>query len=66
MQLMKYAVIKNGIVENICLWDGNKKTWTPPADVEMVDVSKEFIDLGWEYKNKKFTVPKVKDKDMVS
>jgi hypothetical protein len=35
----RYAIVKNGIVENIILWDGNPETWAPPEWVLMVPVN---------------------------
>ena len=29
-------MIQENIVTNLCLWDGNTQTWTPPADVTML------------------------------
>lgn len=33
-----YAVIENGIVTNLIVWDGNTQTWTFPADALVVKV----------------------------
>ena len=35
------------IVENICVWDGNNNTWTPPSDYLML-VAEEVKALIWQ------------------
>jgi hypothetical protein len=30
MTEQSYLIIKDGVVENICIWDGNTETWLPP------------------------------------
>jgi hypothetical protein len=32
----KYLVIQENVVTNICLWDGNTSTWTPPSGAIML------------------------------
>lgn len=56
---MRYAMVKNGTVQNVCIWDGNLETWTPPIDVEMVSADEVFVDIGYLYANGTFTVPEV-------
>lgn len=29
-------MIENNVVINICIWDGNPDTWTPPTDATML------------------------------
>lgn len=29
-------MIQENVVTNVCLWDGNTDTWTPPSDVIML------------------------------
>lgn len=31
-----YLVIENNTVTNVCIWDGNPSTWTPPKDATML------------------------------
>lgn len=54
---MRYAMIKNRLVDNICKWDGDLESWTPPADVEMVSIDGIFVDIGFEYADGVFTAP---------
>ena len=44
--IKRYAVITNGKVDNICLWDGDTAKWTPEAGTEVVEVS-DNIGPGW-------------------
>lgn len=48
MSVERWAMIKDGVVVNVCLWDGNTATWTPPADVEMQPAPDE-VAIGWTY-----------------
>ena len=36
MTTQNYLMIENNVVTNVCLWDGNPQTWTPPADAIML------------------------------
>lgn len=46
---MRYAVLVEGIVTNIVLWDGSPSTWTPPAGATMVAIGDEPCDIGWRW-----------------
>jgi hypothetical protein len=32
MTTQNYLIVENNIVNNVCVWDGDTSTWTPPAD----------------------------------
>lgn len=32
MTTQNYLIIESNIVTNVCVWDGDVSTWTPPAD----------------------------------
>jgi hypothetical protein len=36
MNTQNYLVIQSNVVANICVWDGDTSTWTPPADALML------------------------------
>lgn len=36
MTTQNYLVIENNIVTNVCVWDGDVNTWTPPSDATML------------------------------
>ena len=42
---MRYAIVKNGIVENVILWDG-VSDWTPPAGPTLVSDSDAKAKIG--------------------
>lgn len=49
-----YAVVKNGIVENVILWDGESE-WSPDNGVAIIADS--GVGIGWSYANGVFTPP---------
>lgn len=53
---MRYALIKDGIVENVCEWDGNTATWSPPAGVTAV-LASDACGPGWTYDGSSFSPP---------
>ncbi|WP_321785086.1 hypothetical protein [Burkholderia pyrrocinia] len=36
MSQEKYAIVRNGEVENVIQWDGDESTWTPPEGSEAI------------------------------
>ena len=36
MTTQNYLMIENGVVTNVCLWDGNTETWQPPQNATML------------------------------
>lgn len=55
--MKKIAMIMNGIVENIALWDGSSD-WHPD-DYTLVDVTDIECAIGWEYINGGFVAPEL-------
>lgn len=53
---IRYAMIKNEIVENISLWDGDNKRWQPPEDM-LVIPAPDHIGVNWRYVNGEFLPP---------
>lgn len=56
--MANYAIIKDGAVINIIVWDG--KSWQPPENCTAVPyIEEQFIDIGYLYNSqtKKFTSP---------
>lgn len=49
-----YAVVINGIVDNIVVWDG--ETDWKPNEGEVVPISGS-VSIGWNYENGNFTPP---------
>ena len=56
MTAIRYAMIKDSIVENICLWDGDTSVWSPP-DGYLVIPAPDYIGVGWGYADGVWTEP---------
>lgn len=50
---MNYAIIKNDIVENIVIWDGEEE-WPESTDAVL---STEGVGIGWHYIDGVFSAP---------
>lgn len=50
-----YAIVKDGIVTNLAVWDGKTK-WKPNGGGELIEV-KSDVGIGWTYSNNKFMPP---------
>lgn len=50
----RYAIIRDGAVENVILWDG-ASPWSPPAGATMRELGRtEVVDIGWIDQGKSF------------
>ncbi|MGX4981203.1 hypothetical protein [Enterobacter kobei] len=49
-----YALIKNGVVENVVIWDGEGEIF---ADYTAVSIDGLTAGIGWSYDGKTFTAP---------
>lgn len=54
--MKKIAMIKNGIVENISIWDGRSK-WSPDGYTLINITDNPKVDIGWLYDGHIFTAP---------
>jgi len=54
--MSKYAIIDNGVVINIVVWDG-VAAWSPEPGKPIEIKDSAFVDLGYLYSNEKFTDP---------
>lgn len=54
--MSRYALIRDGIVDNVCEWDGDTATWTPPEGVEAV-LASDPCGPGWTYDGATFSPP---------
>lgn len=52
--MMNYAVIENGVVTNIAVWDG-ESAWQP-TNALVIPVS-DNVRIGWYYEKGKFSPP---------
>lgn len=55
-----YAVIENGQVVNVIVWDGDTDNWQPPEGQIAVDISEgSTAGIGYTYDGEVFTAPPV-------
>ena len=52
----RWAMVKDGVIENVCLWDGNTRTWAPPKGYEMIPAG-DNANSGDLWNGKEFTKP---------
>lgn len=44
----RWAMIKDGVVINVCNWDGLLTTWQPPEGIEM-QKAEDRVAIGWRW-----------------
>lgn len=47
--MARYALVRSGVIENVCEWDGNLDTWQPPEGVDAVLDPDGLADVGGAY-----------------
>ena len=47
MTTQNYLVVENNVVSNVCVWDGDINTWTPPSDATML-IQADTNAMVWE------------------
>lgn len=61
--MKEFAVIKDGLVVNIILWDGEDNAFEKDIDGELIAIPEDIqVGIGWSYDGKKFTYPPEPDK----
>ena len=53
---MQYAIIRDGIVENVAEWDG-ESPWTPPDGTTLQSLEGSTAGPGWSFDGEQFTPP---------
>lgn len=56
MAVERWAMIRDGVVENVCLWDGLLTTWQPPAGIEMQPAG-DIVAIGWRWDGSQWLEP---------
>jgi hypothetical protein len=51
-----WALIKNNIVENVIVWDGESE-WTSPESFIVVEITNSNTSIGWTYIDGVFEPP---------
>lgn len=53
-----YAIVADGVVENIVVWNGDTSVWQPPEGSIAVRLSPtDAISIGYTYDGTKFSPP---------
>lgn len=57
MEISTYAVVENGVVMNIILWDGGDE-WEPPyGSVAVLIPADTVVSIGYTYDGTTFSAP---------
>lgn len=56
MEPIRYAMIKENLVVNITLWDGNTFTWRPPEGILCIPAP-DHIGINWRFENDEWLEP---------
>lgn len=66
MKHTRYAMVKDNVVYNVCLWNGSLETWQPPDDGTVM-IANECVDIGdwWEESETRFYRPIPNNEDRV-
>ncbi|WP_158248851.1 hypothetical protein [Pseudomonas sp. GW456-12-1-14-TSB6] len=53
--MKKYAVVKNGVVDNLIIWDGDLEGWQPPAGTIAIEIPDSSpVSIGYLYNGSEF------------
>lgn len=54
-----YAIVKDGLVVNIVVWDGDSSAWQPPEDSTAIEVTDQTggAYVGCAYTDGRFVAP---------
>jgi hypothetical protein len=53
---IRYAMIRNGVVENVSLWDGDTSRWQPPAEYLTIPAP-DHVGRDWLYDGVDWVAP---------
>ena len=56
----RWAIIRDGVVENVCLWDGDTSKWKPEAGRDAVPAP-DHVGIGWAYDGQDWAEPVVEE-----
>jgi hypothetical protein len=60
MEAIRYAMIRNQIVENVCLWNGDTFMWQPPEGYLCIPAP-DNIGISWRYIDGEWLEPIIPD-----
>lgn len=58
IEAARYALVSEGVVVNVVLWDGDTRTWSPPEGTVAVKCSDE-VGVGWTFIRDEWSAPEV-------
>jgi hypothetical protein len=55
MESKRYAIVKNNVVENVIMWDGDDDKIALP-DEELIFIQNDWVDIGdhWDVEEQRF------------
>lgn len=53
---IRYAMIRNNVVENVCSWDGDTSRWQPPEGY-LVIPAPDHVGRDWRYEGDEWLEP---------
>lgn len=53
---VRWAIIKDGVVVNVCLWNGDTARWQPPEGCGAMMCPDE-VAIGWTFEGEDFFPP---------
>jgi hypothetical protein len=55
MEPKRYAMVRDNVVYNVCLWNGDVTTWQPPDDGTIM-IANDWAGVGdwWEESEQRF------------
>ena len=54
--VIRYAMIRNGVVEQISLWDGDLAVWQPSEEIVCIPAPDE-VDRDWTWDGENWAPP---------
>ena len=54
--VIRYAMIRDGVVENVSLWDGDLNRWQPPEGIVCIPAP-DHIGIGWTWDGENWVEP---------
>ncbi|RQZ40055.1 hypothetical protein [Burkholderia sp. Bp9099] len=58
IEMANYAIVQNGTVKNVVVWDGNAAEWQPPNGYEAVLIPADTpAGIGYSYDGTQFSPP---------
>ena len=54
--MTRYAVVRDGVVENLIIWDGGAEGWQPPeGSIAVLIPDDASVSIGGTYDGEKFS-----------